>query len=115
MPSTCGLWAAIGIPPRAASGVCRSAMPSRCRHNPLNGVPGGTFGPITGGRRYLIVVQMKHHAEGGSEKAFSLVAGAVRAEWSELGRLGRSTLVAAGGSGGGAVVRAVWVPRVAGD
>src|SRR3972149_5221643 len=113
MPSTCGLWAAIGIPPRAASGVCRSAMPSRCRHNPLNGVPGGTFGPITGGRRYLIVVQMRHHAEGGSEKAFSLGAGAVRAEWSELGRLGRSTLVAAVVSGIVAVVLAVSIPRLA--
>jgi len=56
---------------------------------------------------------MKHHAEGGSEKAFSLVAGAVRAEWSELGRLGRSTLVAAVVSGVVAVVLAVSIPRLA--
>jgi signal transduction histidine kinase len=56
---------------------------------------------------------MEQHTERGPEKARSLVAGAVRAEWSELGRLGRSTLVAAVVSGVVAVVLAVSIPRLA--
>jgi len=56
---------------------------------------------------------MEHQTESGPEKAPSLLAGAVRAEWSELGRLGRSTLVAAVVSGIVAVVLAVSIPRLA--
>ena len=57
--------------------------------------------------------QMEQHTQGGPEKARSLVTGAVRAEWSELGRLGRSTLVAVVLSGVVAVVLAVSIPRLA--